>query len=86
MLSIFRQVAAENMLFRDGSNTLIPKKATREKPLTYTEKEENKVISSFRVVVEHTIYETICHPLTVLKDLKRTRMFGETSYLNLKTK
>lgn len=36
-------------------NTLIPKKATRGKPLTIEEKEENRSISSFRVVVEHAI-------------------------------
>jgi hypothetical protein len=36
-------------------NTLIPKKATKGNPLTLTEKEENRVISSFRVVVEHAI-------------------------------
>jgi hypothetical protein len=36
-------------------NTLIPKKATKGKPLTYGEKQENKTISSFRVVVEHAI-------------------------------
>ena len=40
---------------KQHQNTLIPKKATRKKPLTYVEKEENKVISSFRVVVEHAI-------------------------------
>jgi hypothetical protein len=31
------------------------KKATKGKPLTDSEKEENKVISSFRVVVEHAL-------------------------------
>ena len=36
-------------------NTLIPKKATKGKLLTSEEKEENRVISSFRVVVEHAI-------------------------------
>lgn len=36
-------------------NTLIPKKATRGKPLTLEEKENNRTISAFRVVVEHAI-------------------------------
>jgi hypothetical protein len=36
-------------------NTLIPKKTIKGKPLTYKEKQENKIISSFRVVVEHAI-------------------------------
>jgi hypothetical protein len=36
-------------------NTLIPKKGSRKNPLTYSEKEENGIISSFRVVVEHAI-------------------------------
>jgi hypothetical protein len=40
---------------RQHTNTLIPKKASRGIPLTYMEKEENKTISSFRVVVEHAI-------------------------------
>lgn len=40
---------------KQHANTLMPKKATKGKPLTYTEKEENQVISSFRVVVEHAI-------------------------------
>ena len=42
-------------IVRQHRNTLIPKKATRKNPLTYAEKEENRVISSFRVVVEHAI-------------------------------
>lgn len=36
-------------------NTLIPKKAMRGKPLTTEEKENNRIISSFRVIVEHAI-------------------------------
>ena len=36
-------------------NTCIPKKNTRAKPLTFDEKGDNRVISSFRVVVEHAI-------------------------------
>lgn len=42
-------------VLRQHTNTLIPKKATRKNPLTQEEKEENRVISSFRVVVEHAI-------------------------------
>lgn len=40
---------------KQHANTLIPKKATRGKPLTLLEKEENRVISSFRVIVENAI-------------------------------
>ena len=36
-------------------NTMIPKKATKRNPLTYQEKQENKVISGLRVIVEHAI-------------------------------
>jgi hypothetical protein len=36
-------------------NTLIPKKTSKRKPLTHEEKQENRIISSFRVVVEHAI-------------------------------
>jgi hypothetical protein len=42
-------------ILKQHANTLIPKKATKGKPLTLSEKEENRVISSFRVVVEHAI-------------------------------
>jgi hypothetical protein len=42
-------------VLRQHANTLVPKKATRGKPLTYAEKEENRVISSFRVIVENAI-------------------------------
>ncbi len=41
-------------------HTLMPKKATRGKPLTALEKEENRIISSFRVVVEHAIAGMKC--------------------------
>lgn len=36
-------------------NMLIPKKRTKRNPLTYEEKEMNKLISSYRVLVEHAI-------------------------------
>lgn len=36
-------------------NTLIPKKKTRDKPLTERDKENNKIISSFRMAAEHAI-------------------------------
>ncbi len=42
-------------ILKQHENTLIPKKVTKSKPLTVSEKEENRVISSFRVVVEHAI-------------------------------
>ena len=63
-ISLFEHVPEEVALWVDTGfqgvlkqhlNTLIPKKATRGKPLTYEEKQENKIISSFRVVVEHAI-------------------------------
>jgi hypothetical protein len=42
-------------VLKQHHNTLTPKKATRGKPLTVHDKEENKLISSFRVRVEHAI-------------------------------
>jgi hypothetical protein len=36
-------------------NILIPKKRTKKNPLTYEDKEINKLISSYRVIVEHAI-------------------------------
>lgn len=37
------------------TNTQIPKKRTKRRPLTYEERENNHLISSFRVAVEHAI-------------------------------
>lgn len=42
-------------VLKQHGNTLIPKKGTKKNPLTLAEKEENRTISSFRVVVENTI-------------------------------
>jgi len=42
-------------ILKQHKNTMIPKKATKGQPLTYQEKQENKVISGIRVVVEHAI-------------------------------
>lgn len=36
-------------------NTVMPKKGTKKNPLSKEDKENNKIISSFRVVVEHAI-------------------------------
>lgn len=36
-------------------NTQIPKKKTRDKPLTEEDKQENRLISHFRVIGEHAI-------------------------------
>lgn len=36
-------------------NTVIPKKGTKKNPLSLVDKTNNKIISSFRVVVEHAI-------------------------------
>jgi hypothetical protein len=40
---------------KQHSNTQLPKKATKKKPLTEEQKQENKVISGIRVTVEHAI-------------------------------
>lgn len=37
------------------ANCLLPMKATKNKPLTKIQKQENRLIASFRVVVEHAI-------------------------------
>jgi hypothetical protein len=42
-------------VLRQHTNTLIPKKGRKKAPLTREEKEENRCISSFRVVVENAI-------------------------------
>jgi len=36
-------------------NSMVPTKATKRNPLTYEQKQENKFISSIRVIVEHAI-------------------------------
>jgi hypothetical protein len=40
---------------RDHPNVHMPKKGSKHHPLTEMEKEENRIISSFRIVVEHAI-------------------------------
>lgn len=40
---------------KQHKNTMIPKKASKGNPLTYQEKQENKVIAGLRVIVEHAI-------------------------------
>lgn len=40
---------------RVHGNTVMPRKATKKHPLTDEQKQENKLISSFRVVAEHAI-------------------------------
>lgn len=40
---------------KQHANTMMPKKTTKGHPLTYEEKQENKLISHFRVIVEHAI-------------------------------
>lgn len=52
---------------KDHPNTLIPKKKTRGYPLSLEDKQENKLISSFRVIVEHAIggmkrYQSMQYP------------------------
>jgi DDE superfamily endonuclease len=42
-------------LKRNTKKTNIPKKSTKKKPLTQEQKEENKLISSYRVVAEHAL-------------------------------
>lgn len=40
---------------KQHGNTVMPAKATKNKPLTYEQKQQNKLISSIRVVSEHAI-------------------------------
>lgn len=40
---------------KQHKNTMIPKKASKGIPLTYEEKQENKLISGLRVIIEHAI-------------------------------
>lgn len=40
---------------RDHPNTLIPKKASKNRPLTQTDKQNNRIISGLRITVEHVI-------------------------------
>lgn len=40
---------------RDHPNTLIPKKATKNRPLTEEDKQNNRTVSGLRIVAEHAI-------------------------------
>lgn len=42
-------------ILKQHANTMIPQKARKGQPLTYEQKQDNKVISGLRVVVEHAI-------------------------------
>lgn len=62
--SIFEMIPKEISIMSDTAfigeakvhpNILIPKKKTKKNPLTEDEKEMNKFISSYRVIVEHAI-------------------------------
>jgi len=62
--SIFEMIPEEISVMSDTGfigearvhpNILIPKKKTKKNPLTEDEKEMNKLISSYRVIVEHAI-------------------------------
>lgn len=52
---------------KDHPNSLIPRRKTRGHPLTEEDKQENRLISSFRVIIEHAIggmkrYQSMQHP------------------------
>jgi hypothetical protein len=52
---------------KDHSNSLMAKKRTRGHLLTEEDKQENRLISSFRVIIEHAIggmkrYQSMQHP------------------------
>lgn len=62
--TVFEMIPNEVRVFADTGflgaqkihqNMQIPKKKTKKNPLTYEEKEMNKLISSYRVLVEHAI-------------------------------
>jgi len=62
--SVFEMIPQEIPVYADTgfigaqrvhSNIYIPKKKSKKRPLTFDEKETNKLISSYRVVVEHAI-------------------------------
>ncbi len=42
-------------LLKQHRNTMMPTKASKDKPLTYEQKQNNKTISGIRIVVEHAI-------------------------------
>ena len=62
--SVFEMIPKEITVFADTgfqgeqkthTNICMPKKKSKGKPLTFDEKELNKLISSYRVIVEHAI-------------------------------
>jgi len=62
--SVFEMIPQEIPVYADTGfigaqrvhpNIYIPKKKSKKRPLTFDEKETNKLISSYRVVVEHAI-------------------------------
>lgn len=62
--SVFENIPKEIPVYADTAfigegkvhtNILLPKKKSKGRPLTYDEKETNRIISSYRVLVEHAI-------------------------------
>ncbi|MFH2063440.1 MAG: transposase family protein [bacterium] len=53
-VAIFADTGLQGMQ-RDHASTLIPKKTTRNNPLTEADKQNNRIISGLRIVVEHAI-------------------------------
>jgi hypothetical protein len=53
-VAVFADTGLQGMQ-KDHPNTLIPKKATKHNPLTEEDKQNNRIISGLRIVVEHAI-------------------------------
>lgn len=53
-VAVFADTGFQGMQ-KDHPNTLIPKKATRNHPLTEEDKQNNRIISGLRIVAEHAI-------------------------------
>jgi len=53
-VAVFADTGFQGMQ-RDHPNTLIPKKATKNHPLTEADKQNNRIISGLRIVAEHAI-------------------------------
>lgn len=89
--SVFEMIPQEIPVYTDTGfigaqkihpNIYIPKKKSKKRPLTFDEKETNKLISSYRVVVEHAI-GGIKHFRCMSEKLRNRKAFIDDQFILL---
>lgn len=66
---------------KDHPNTVMPEKATKHYPLTYAQKQNNRIISGIRMLVEHAIGGM--KRMRAASDIYRNRIINTDDKMNL---